>query len=154
MEHAVLESELGIEGDLEVKATGTNSLMQKEVRSQRLTTFLQTVQNPAVAPFVKINKLISELAYSLDLDPDELLNDPEEAAMMAQIIGMQNAGQATGEEAVAPGQQPDAMGGPEGTPQQPTDLGATGTGGGNIGTGNVPQSGEDQFSGTLRAAKG
>ena len=149
-----LESELGIEGDLEVKATGTNSLMQKEVRSQRLTTFLQTVQNPAVAPFVKINKLISELAYSLDLDPDELLNDPEEAAMMAQIIGMQNAGQATGEEAVAPGQQPDAMGGPEGTPQQPTDLGATGTGGGNIGTGNVSQPGEDAFAGTPRLVEG
>ena len=84
-----LEGKLGIEGDLEVKATGTNSLMQKEVRSQRLTTFLQTVQNPAVAPFVKINKLISELAYSLELDPDELMNDPDEAALMAQIIGMQ-----------------------------------------------------------------
>ena len=98
-----LESKLDVTGDLEVKATGTNSLMQKEVRSQRLTTFLQTVQNPAVAPFVKINKLISELAYSLDLDPDELLNDPEEAAIIAQIIGMQNnGGQVPGEEAAAP----------------------------------------------------
>ena len=55
-----LEKRLGIKGDLEIKATGTNSLMQKEVRSQRLTTFLQSVQNPAVAPFVKMNKLISE----------------------------------------------------------------------------------------------
>ena len=53
--------------------------------------FLQTAQNPTIAPFVKISKLVSELAYSLDLDPDEILNDPEEAAMMAQIIGMQNA---------------------------------------------------------------
>ena len=49
-------------GDLEVRATGTNSLMQKEVRSQRLTMFLQTAQNPAVAPFIKMSKLISELA--------------------------------------------------------------------------------------------
>ena len=149
-----LEGKLGIEGDLEVKATGTNSLMQKEVRSQRLTTFLQTVQNPAVAPFVKINKLISELAYSLDLDPDELMNDPDEAALMAQIIGMQNAGQATGAEVSPDGQQPGAMGGPEGTPQQPTDLGVTGTGGGNIGTGNVPQPGEDAFAGTPRLVEG
>ena len=76
------EGELDIEGDLEVKATGTNSLMQKEVRSQRLTTFLQTVQNPAVAPFVKISKLISELAYSLDLDPDEVSNSPPEACVV------------------------------------------------------------------------
>jgi hypothetical protein len=143
-----LETQLGIKGDLEVKATGTNSLMQKEVRSQRLTMFLQTAQNPAIAPFIKMNKLISELAYSLDLDPEELINDPEEAALMAQIIGMQNnAGKATSPETGPTGEQQGAMGGPEGTPQQPQDLGATGTGGGNIGTGAVPQSGESEFSG-------
>ena len=142
-----LESDLGVEGDLEVRATGTSSLMQKEVRSQRLTTFLQTVQNPAVAPFVKINKLISELAYSLDLDPDELLNDPEEAALMAQIIGMQNAGQNAGEEAGPTGQEQAGMAGVGGIPTEPQNLGATGTGGGNIGVGGVPQPGEDEFAG-------
>jgi|TARA_R110002074_G_scaffold109365_1_gene235843 hypothetical protein len=146
------EGDLDVKGDLEVKATGTNSLMQKEVRSQRLTMFLQTAQSPAIAPFVKISKLISELAYSLDLDPDEILNDPEEAAVMAQIIGMQNNGQNAGEEAQPLGQQPAAMGAAGGTPQAPQELGATGTGGGNIGTGNVPQSGEDQFSGTVAPA--
>ena len=143
------EGNMDVEGDLEVKATGTNSLMQKEVRSQRLTMFLQTAQSPAIAPFVKISKLVSELAYSLDLDPDEILNDPEEAAIMAQIIGMQNAGQNTSEEAQPNSQQPEAMGGLGGTPQAPQELGVTGTGGGNIGIGNVPQSGEDQFSGTV-----
>ena len=148
-----LESKLGVDGDLEIKATGTNSLMQKEVRSQRLTMFLQTVQNPAVAPFIKMNKLISELAYSLDLDPDELMNDPEEAAIMAQIIGMQN-GQTTGEETPTPDQQQGGMGSPQAVPPQPQNLGATGTGGGNIGTGVVPQSGEAEFSGTPRAAQG
>jgi len=148
-----MEGKLGIEGDLEVNAMGTNSLMQKEVRSQRLTTFLQTAQNPTIAPFVKMSKLVSELAYSLDLDPDEILNDPEEAAIMAQIIGMQNnVGQGTGEETSPTGQQQTAMGSPEGTPQQPQDLGATGTGGGNIGIGNVPQAGEDNFSGTVGTA--
>ena len=104
------EGDLDVKGDLEVKATGTNSLMQKEVRSQRLTMFLQTAQSPAIAPFVKISKLVSELAYSLDLDPDEILNDPEEAAIMAQIIGMQNAGQTIGEEAQPDSQQPGGMG--------------------------------------------
>ena len=143
------EGDIDVKGDLEVKATGTNSLMQKEVRSQRLTMFLQTAQSPAIAPFVKISKLVSELAYSLDLDPDEILNDPEEAAIMAQIIGMQNAGQNTSEEAQPNSQQPEAMGGLGGTPQAPQELGVTGTGGGNIGIGNVPQSGEDQFSGTV-----
>ena len=148
-----MEGKLGIEGDLEINAMGTNSLMQKEVRSQRLTTFLQTAQSPAIAPFVKISKLVSELAYSLDLDPDEILNDPEEAAIMAQIIGMQNnVGQGTGEEAAPTGEQPDAMGGAQGTPEQPQELGATGTGGGNIGIGNVPQSGEDSFSGPVGTA--
>ena len=147
-----MEGKLGIEGDLEINAMGTNSLMQKEVRSQRLTMFLQTAQNPAVAPFVKMSKLISELAYSLDLDPDEILNDPEEAAIMAQIIGMQNVGQGTGIEDAAVGEQPNNMGGAEGTPEQPQELGATGTGGGNIGTGNVPLPGEDQFSGTVGTA--
>jgi len=141
------DRKLGIDGDLEVKATGTNSLMQKEVRSQRLTMFLQTAANPAVAPFIKMNKLISELAYSLDLDPDELMNDPEEAAIMAQIIGMQNAGQTVSPEAGPAGQEPGGMGAAQGVPEQPQDLGVTGTGGGNIGTGNVPQSGEDEFSG-------
>ena len=149
-----LEGKLDVQGDLEVKATGTNSLMQKEVRSQRLTTFLQTVQNPAVAPFVKINKLISELAYSLDLDPDELLNDPEEAAIMAQIIGMQNAGQNAGPEAGPGGQEPGGMGAAEGVPEGAQDLGATGTGGGNIGIGGVPQPGEGEFAGTPRAVEG
>jgi hypothetical protein len=148
-----LEDELDVKGDLEVKATGTNSLMQKEVRSQRLTMFLQTAQSPAIAPFVKISKLVSELAYSLDLDPEEILNDPEEAAIMAQIIGMQNAGQNTGEE-VEPGGQQSPMGGPEGTPQQPQELGPTGNGGGNIGTGNVPAAGETTFAGTPRAVTG
>ena len=149
-----LEDKLGVVGDLEVSASGTNSLMQKEVRSQRLTMFLQTVQNPAIAPFVKMSKLISELAYSLDLDPDEILNDPEEAAIMAQIIGMQNnVGQETSSEVSAPGEG-EGMGGLGGTPGVPQELGTTGTGGGNIGTGNVPMPGEDQFSGTARAVEG
>ena len=142
------EGELKTKGDLEIKAMGTNSLMQKEVRSQRLTMFLQTAQNPAIAPFVKMSKLISELAYSLDLDPDEILNDPEEAAIAAKIIGMQNnVGQATGEQADPLSQQPGNVGAPEGVSPEPTDVGVTGTGDGNIGTGDVPQAGESEFSG-------
>ena len=90
----------------------------------------------------------------MDLDPDEILNDPEEAAIAAQIIGMQNARQEVGNEAQGTGQEQANMGSPAGTPPQPQELGTTGTGGGNIGTGNVPLPGESDFAGTPRAAQG
>jgi len=67
---------------------------------------------------------------------------------------MQNVGQATGSEAQSPDGQPNAMGSLAGTPAEPQELGPTGTGGGNIGIGNVPVAGEDQFSGTPRAVAG
>ena len=111
--------------------------------------FLLTAQNPAVAPFVNMSKLISDLAFSLDLDPEEILNSPEEAAIAAQIIGMQNAQQTTGEETNPTGQQPSGMGSPEGPPQGPEGPDITGSGGGNIGTGVVPQPGEMGFSGNV-----
>ena len=149
-----VEEDIDIVGDLEIEAMGTSSLMQKEVRSQRLTTFLQTAQTPAIAPFVKMSKLISELAFSLDLDPEEILNSPEEAAIAAQIIGMQNAQQGTGEEINPTGEQPTGVPSPEGTPAGPERPDITGAGGGNIGTGAVPQPGEVGFSGTLRSAEG
>ena len=56
---------------------------------------------------------------------------------------------------IANRQSPDGeqgpMGGVQGTPEQPQELGVTGTGGGNIGIGNVPIAGEAEFSGTPRA---
>ena len=73
---------------------------------------------------------------------------------MAQIIGMQNnVGKETGEELSAPSEG-EGLGGAGGPPQLPQEPGATGTGGGNIGTGNVPQSGESEFAGTPRAGAG
>jgi hypothetical protein len=115
--------------------------MQKEVRSQRLTTFLQSVQNPAVAPFVKVSKIIQELAYSLDFDPEEIINSPEEAAIYAEIIGLQNQQQPPGTN----GQQ-SPMGEGGGIPGGGAGEGVTGNGDGNIGTGDVPQPGESTFS--------
>ena len=98
------EGELPIIGDFEVKATGSSSLMRKEVRSQRLTMFLQTIQNPQIAPFVRISEVIKELAYSLDLDPDEILNSKDEAEIHAKIIGYQNVNQGTSPQATDPNQ--------------------------------------------------
>ena len=75
-----------IQGDLDIKAQGTSSLMQKEVRSQRLMTFMQTASNPSLAPFVKWHTCLKEVAKSLDIDPDQLINDPEKAAVYLSLI--------------------------------------------------------------------
>jgi len=141
------EGDLAIEGDLEVKATGTSSLMQKEVRSQRLTMFLQSVQNPSIAPFVKIPELIKELAYTLDLDPETVINDPNEAEIYAKIIGLQNARQ---NQAVGGTDSPESpMDTPQGVPNQSPTPDNSGVGNGTIGTGGVPQTGEMEFTGAV-----
>jgi len=136
------EESPNIKGDLEVKAQGTSSLMQKEVRSQRLITFMQTASNPALAPFVRWHTCLREIAKSLDIDPDQLINDPEKAAIYAQIMGMANGNQ--NNTASAGGQGQMGQTGEVPTGASPTDP--TGAGGGNIGTGNVPMPGEAGFS--------
>ena len=142
------EGDLAIEGDLEVKATGTSSLMQKEVRSQRLTMFLQSVQNPSIAPFVKIPELIKELAYTLDLDPETVINDPNEAEIYAKIIGLQNARQQN--QTVGGTDSPESpMDTPQGVPNQSPTPDNSGVGNGTIGTGGIPQTGEMEFTGTV-----
>ena len=142
------EGELPIIGDFEVKATGSSSLMRKEVRSQRLTMFLQTIQNPQIAPFVRISEVIKELAYSLDLDPDEILNSKDEAEIHAKIIGYQNVNQGTSPQAPDPNQLA-AMAASGGVPQQ--GAGADNTGNGEIPqpTDNPPMPGQMEFSGEV-----
>ena len=131
-----------IKGDLDIKAQGTSSLMQKEVRSQRLMTFMQTASNPSLAPFVKWHTCLKEIAKSLDIDPDQLINDPERAAIYAQIMGMANGNQNNTTAAGGQGQMGQASPIPPGA--SPTDP--TGAGGGNIGTGSVSMPGEVGFS--------
>jgi len=133
-----------IKGDLEIKARGTSSLMQKEVRSQRLMTFMQTANNPNIAPFVRWHSVLKEIAKSLDIDPDQLINDPENAQLFAQIMGMTNGNTQT----TGTNQQQGGMGPASGIPPGANPADATGAGGGNIGTGNVPQPGETDFSQT------
>jgi len=145
-----------IEGDLEIKPKGVASVMQKEVRSQRLIALLQTVANPMLAPFIKIPNLIKELAISQDIDPDSLVNDMNQAQIYAEMLkGMQPdvQQQQQQQESGSPQTpstgtgQPPNMGPPRETPQgtQPTDL--TGSGNGTIGVGGVPTAGEGQFAG-------
>ena len=118
-----------IKGDLEVKARGTESLMANEVRSQRLTAFLQTASNPVLAPFAKFNYIIREIAKAMDLDPDKVTNNMDEAMLQAEMLKGFTAGQQ---------EQPPAG-------ANPTDP--TGAGGGTIGTGQAPVPGEQGFTG-------
>ena len=130
-----------IRGDVEIKARGTSSLMQKEVRSQRLMTFLQAASNQNLAPFVRWHTVLSEIAKSLDIEPEKLINDPERAAIFAKIMGMANGNQGN----QGGSEQPDmAQGGKAPPGANPQD--ATGVGGGNIGVGGIPQPGEASFS--------
>jgi hypothetical protein len=119
-----------IKGDLEVKARGTESLMANEVRSQRLMQFMQISSSPTLAPFAKFQYIIREIAKSLELDPDKVTNNMDEAAIQAELMkGFQ--------------QPTDGQGSPAGA--NPADP--TGAGGGNIGTGQVPTPQEQGFSG-------
>jgi hypothetical protein len=128
-----------IKGDLNVKAVGTDSVMQKEVRSQRLTQFLQIAANPALAPFIKLDKIVKEIAESLDLDPEEIINDPEAAKIYAGIIGAAGSLNMNTQQGVEP---------PTGGGELP--QGQMGNGDGTIGTGAPPLPGEQGFSGNVQ----
>jgi hypothetical protein len=122
-----------IKGDLEVKARGTESLMANEVRSQRLMQFLQiTAGNQALLPFAKFPYILREIAKAMDLDPDKVTNNMEEAALQAALAPQPPA---------APQQGPQ-----QGAPAVPGVQDMTGAGGGNIGIGAVPVPGEQGFS--------
>lgn len=140
------EEDLEIRGDIEVKARGTSALMMKEVRSQRLMTLLQVGTNPQVAPFIRWNTVLKELAVTLDIDPEELIADPEEAAIYAAIVGKQGTN-GQGQGAAPPGANAaPPMGGPGNMAPGANPSDVTGAGGGNIGTGSVPQPGQAGFA--------
>jgi len=138
-------------GDLDVKARGTESLMRNEVRSQRLLQFMQMTANPMMQPFVKYDYILRELAASMDLDEDKILNDPREALiqakMMAEIQEMmpqppqQEGGATSGQGSPTPGGPP--------SPSDPT-----GTGNGNVAPGAAPEPGAAGFTGAGGGANG
>tara|TARA_R100001594_G_scaffold39802_2_gene71637 strand:+ start:759 stop:2861 length:2103 start_codon:yes stop_codon:yes gene_type:complete len=128
-----------IKGDLEVKAQGTESLMANEVRSQRLMQFMQTVSNPALAPFARMDYIVREIAKSMDLDPDKVANSMSQAAVQAEILKKFQEANPPPAPPPQQGQPPAPAGG------QVEDT--QGTGGGTIGTGTVPTPQEEGFTG-------
>ena len=125
-------------GDLSVRAQGTESLMRNEIRSQRLMQMMQLGANPALAPMIKFDYIIREIAASLDLDEDKIINDPREAAVQAMLMKEYQAEMQAQQPQQAPQQ------GQEGTP---TPDNPAGVGAGNIGPGNAPEPGAPGFSG-------
>ena len=124
-------------GDLEVKARGTESLMANEVRSQRLMQFVQVASSPALAPYAKFPYIIREIAKSMDLDPDKVTNSLDEATRQAALMQQ--------------GQPPAAAMAPAGGPPAVPGVSDTaGTGGGNIGIGQVPSPQEQGFTGNVQ----
>ena len=130
-----------IRGDLDVVAKGTESLMRNEVRSQRLLQFMQMTANPSMAPFVKYDYILRELAASMDLDEDKVLNDPREAAIQAEMMAAVAA--------LMPQQPPQQQQQGAPNPEDPT-----GNGGGTIAPGNAPEPGAPGFTGEGGGANG
>ena len=130
-----------IKGDLEVNASGTESLMANEVRSQRLMQFLQVAQNPVLAPFAKMDYIIREIAKSMDLDPDKVTNSMADAQIQAEIL----------KGFAAP--QPDPAAQAEGQGVQSV-ADTTGGGGSQIGVGTAPLPEEQGFTGNAPQAVG
>ena len=131
-----------IQGDLDVKARGTSSLMMKEVRSQRLMTFMQVASNQFLAPFVKWHSIIKEIAKSLDVDPDQVVNDPEQAAIFMKLMGEVNGNQQT----QGNNPQQGGMGPTGGVPAGANVADTQGSGGSNIGVGTPQVAGESGFT--------
>lgn len=132
------EDDEEIQGDFEVKARGTESFVASEVRSQRLLQFLQIVQNPMLAPFAKSEYLIREIAKSMELDPDKVVNNMGEAQLQAKMLQEMSA-------MMAPPQ-----GGPGGG--MPSADNTSGGGGGAIGIGTAPGPQEEGFTGNDQTA--
>jgi hypothetical protein len=128
-----------IRGDLEVRASGTESLMANEVRSQRLMQFLQVAQNPVLAPFAKMDYIIREIAKSMDLDPDKVTNSMQDAAIQAELLKGFQAPAPTPEQGVP---APEGQG-----PQAVADT--SGGGGSQVGVGTAPTPGEQGFTGNV-----
>jgi len=130
-------------GDLDVKARGTESLMRNEIRSQRLIQFMQmTAANPAMAPFVKYDYILREMAASMDLDEDKILNDQREAIIQAKMMSEIQA--------MMPEQTPQ----PEAPQGAPPAEDPTGNGGANIAPGAAPEPGAAGFTGSGGGANG
>jgi hypothetical protein len=99
--------------------------------STGLPSFAHGQTGITLAPFAKFQYIIREIAKALDLDPDKVTNNMDEAALQAELM--------KGFQTPMPQQQDSVAG------ANPADP--TGAGGGTIGTGQVPLPQEQGFTG-------
>jgi len=71
-------------GDLKIVARGSTALVQKEVQSQRLLQFLSLVSNELDNSMIDRHQLISEIAKSMDIDPDRIVKSEEQLQLEQQ----------------------------------------------------------------------
>ena len=87
-----------VKSDMRIIAKGSTALIQKEVQSQRLLQFLSLINNPIDAQMVDREKLLTDIAKSLDIDPDEVIKSQEELmneqALQQAILASQQGGEA------------------------------------------------------------
>ena len=86
-----------VKSDMRIVAKGSTALIQKEVQSQRLLQFLSLINNPMDAQMVNREKLLTDIAKSLDIDPEEVIKSQkelmDEQALQQAILASQQGGQ-------------------------------------------------------------
>jgi len=111
-----------VKSDMRIVAKGSTALIQKEVQSQRLLQFLSLINNPMDAQMVNREKLLTDIAKSLDIDPEEVIKSQkelmDEQALQQAILASQQGGQV---DQVPNG---DGMVGPDGRNGVPSPNGA------------------------------
>lgn len=68
-----------IKGDFEVVASGSQSLIAKEVRQQQVPALIQYMAIPQFAPYIRADKLLEVALEQTDLPAERILRSDEEA---------------------------------------------------------------------------
>lgn len=74
-----------IKGDVNIRATGSSSLVAREVKANALSQFANDTQNPTDAAFVDRPKLLRERAKILELPDDIVMSEEKTEAFMQEI---------------------------------------------------------------------
>lgn len=76
-----------IKGDFEPAATGSSSLLAKEIKSQRVIMLLEMTNNPvdnAIMGPERRARLLRQGAEAMDIDPDDLAPNPDEEDVVGE----------------------------------------------------------------------
>lgn len=94
-----------IKGDFEVLATGSTSLVAREVRTQQITQFSQSTMNQFQAPWVKWRDLTLRFARDMELGEDMIKTEDEFKKEQQEAMEQQMQAQMAAQQQGGPGQQ-------------------------------------------------